>query len=281
MSQDPPNHQPDDDATRRVPRPDPEHGAGHGTGPQAAPEYGSGAQPEPGYGAGGPAYGPGPQAGPAYGSGPQPGVAHGSGPQPGTPYGPGPQPGPGYGAGPQSGGQGYGYGQQPPPPPGHQPGPGYQQPGYQQHGYGHQQPSAPGYPGSQGYQQPGPGHPGAYQRPPHRPGVYGPRPGTDDTTMAMLSHLLGLLVSWVGPLIIYLMKKDEAPYVRDQAAEALNFQITMFIGYVVAGILSIFLIGLFLFPIVWIVSLVFHIQAALATNRGENYRYPLSVRLIS
>ncbi|MBN6053020.1 DUF4870 domain-containing protein [Nonomuraea sp. RK-328] len=252
MSQDPPHHQPDDDATRRVSRPDPEPETGHGPGPQPAPGHGSGPQPGPGYGAGGPAYGPGPQPGPAYGSGPQPG----------PPYGSGPQPGPGYGAGPQSGGQGYGYGQQPPPPPD------YQQPGY-------------GYPGNPGYQQPGPGYANPYQRPPHRPGVYGPRPGTDDTTMAMLSHLLGLLVSWVGPLIIYMMKKDEAPYVRDQAAEALNFQITMFIGYVVAGILSIFLIGLFLFPIVWIVSLVFHIQAALATNRGENYRYPLSVRLIS
>ncbi|GAA3170061.1 DUF4870 domain-containing protein [Nonomuraea roseoviolacea] len=256
MSQDPPHHQPDDDATRRVPRPDPEPGAGHGHDPQAGPAYGSGSQPGP------PPYIP--EAG--YGTGPQSG-------------------GQSYGAGPQSGGQSYGYGQQPPPPPGYQP-PGYQQPGYQQSGYqqpgyGYQQPSAPGYPGNPGYQQPGPGYSNPYQRPPHRPGVYGPRPGTDDTTMAMLSHLLGLLVSWIGPLIIYLMKKDEAPYVRDQAAEALNFQITMFIGYVVAGILSIFVIGLLLFPIVWIVSLIFHIQAALATNRGENYRYPLSVRLIS
>ncbi|GAA2303728.1 hypothetical protein GCM10010149_61620 [Nonomuraea roseoviolacea subsp. roseoviolacea] len=256
MSQDPPHHQPDDDATRRVRRPDPEPGAAHGYDPQAGPAYGSGSQPGP------PPYIP--EAG--YGTGPQSG-------------------GQSYGAGPQSGGQSYGYGQQPPPPPGYQP-PGYQQPGYQQSGYqqpgyGYQQPSAPGYPGNPGYQQPGPGYSNPYQRPPHRPGVYGPRPGTDDTTMAMLSHLLGLLVSWIGPLIIYLMKKDEAPYVRDQAAEALNFQITMFIGYVVAGILSIFVIGLLLFPIVWIVSLIFHIQAALATNRGENYRYPLSVRLIS
>ncbi|MEV0149231.1 MULTISPECIES: DUF4870 domain-containing protein [unclassified Nonomuraea] len=247
MSQDPPQHQPDDDVTRRVPRPD------------------------------------------------QPGPASG------------PHPGPGYGSGPQSGGQGHGYGQQPPPPPGYQqpgyPGPGYSGPGYsgpgyqqpghpqsgphqpgpQQPGYGYQQPGhpPPGYPGSSGYQQPGYGYPPPPLRPPHQPGVYGPRPGTDDTTMAMLSHLLGLLVSWVGPLIIYMMKKDEAPYVRDQSAEALNFQITMFIGYVVAGILSIFVIGLFLFPVVWIVSLVFHIQAALAANRGENYRYPISVRLIS
>jgi uncharacterized Tic20 family protein len=155
-------------------------------------------------------------------------------------------PDPAYGSGPQPG---YAYGQPPTPPPG------YEQPGY-------------------GYAAP-------QQRPPYVPGVYGPRPGTDDTTMAMLAHLLGLLVSWIGPLIIYLMKREESPYVRDQSAEALNFQITMFIGYIVAAVLSFVLIGLVLFPIIWIVSLIFHIQAAMAANRGLNYRYPISIRMIS
>ena len=217
MSQDPPQQQPDDDATRRVNPAD------------IPPNYQQPGYQQPGYGSGPqqPGYGSGPQQ-PGYGSGPQ---QPGSGPQ---------QPG----SGPQ-----YGYGQPPTPPPG------YQQPGY-------------------GYQTP-------QQRPPHQPGVYGPRPGSDDTMMAMLAHLLGLLVSWIGPLIIYLMKKDEAPYVRDQAAEALNFQITMFIGYIVAGVLTFILIGIFLFPIIWIVSLIFHIQAALAANRGENYRYPISIRMVS
>ncbi|MFG2078424.1 DUF4870 domain-containing protein [Nonomuraea maritima] len=113
------------------------------------------------------------------------------------------------------------------------------------------------------------------------PGRYGPRPGTDDTTMAMLCHLLGLVLSWVGPLIIYLTKKDESPYVRDQAAEALNFQITMFIGYIVSGFLVIAFIGLLLLPAVWIVSLIFHIMAAMAANRGERYRYPISIRMVT
>ncbi|GGT13789.1 DUF4870 domain-containing protein [Nonomuraea spiralis] len=168
----------------------------------------------------------------------------------------------GQGSGPQ-----LGYGQQPGsrpdygPPPGSMPPP----PRYV--------PPPPGY-----GQPPGYGYPAAG---PYVPGRFGPRPGSDDTTMAMLSHLLGLLVSWVGPLIIYLMKKDESPYVRDQAAEALNFQITMFIGYMIAGVLTVVLIGLLLLPLVWIVSLIFHIQAALATNRGENYRYPFAIRLIT
>jgi uncharacterized Tic20 family protein len=113
------------------------------------------------------------------------------------------------------------------------------------------------------------------------PGRFGPRPGTDDNSMAMLAHLLGLLVSWIGPLIIYVMRKDQSPYVRDQAAEALNFQITMFIGYIVSAFLMVLFIGFLLLPAVFVVSLIFHIQAAMATYRGERYRYPISIRLIT
>jgi uncharacterized Tic20 family protein len=124
-----------------------------------------------------------------------------------------------------------------------------------------------------------PGGPFAHR--PHVPGTHGPRPGSDDTTMAMAAHLLGSLVSWVGPLILYLVKKDESPYVRDQSAEALNFQITMFLGYLAAGLLSVVLVGLLLLPVVWLVSLIFQILAAVSASRGENFRYPVSVRLIS
>lgn len=192
---------------------------------------------------------------------------------------------------PESGPQhpGYGYGQPPTPPPGYPPsgqqqGPGYPPPsGPQGPAYGQQGPP-PGYqqgppPGYQ--QQPPYGYSAPQPRPPHTPGVYGPRPGSDDTTMAMLSHLLGLLVSWIGPLVIYLIKRDESPYVRDQSAEALNFQITMFIAYMVCFVLAFVLIGFFLLPVVWLISLIFHIQAAIAANKGENYRYPMSIRLVS
>ncbi|MGW0193266.1 DUF4870 domain-containing protein [Nonomuraea sp. NPDC003201] len=245
MSQDPPQPPPpDDDATRFVPPSS--IPPGQGSGPQQP-----GSQPG--------VYGQQPGSEPHYG---QPGYGR----QPGSQAGYGQ---PAYGQ--------PGYGQ-----PGHGQ-PGYGQPGYGQPGHGQQ---------SQGYGPPPPGYGSAPQPPgygygygapgePYVPGRFGPRPGTDDTTMAMLSHLLGLLVSWVGPLIIYLMKKDESPYVRDQAAEALNFQITMFIGYVISGILTIIFIGLLLLPVVWILSLIFHIQAAMATNKGEPYRYPFAVRLIT
>ncbi|GAA3811999.1 hypothetical protein GCM10022226_35750 [Sphaerisporangium flaviroseum] len=182
---------------------------------------------------------------------------------------------PGYG---QQGYEQPGYGQ-----------PGYGQPGYGQQGYGQQGYGQPGY-GHQGYEQPGYGQPGyGHQgygpmgRPPepHVPGRYGPRPGSDDTTMSMLAHLLGLLTSFVGPLIIYLVKKDESPYVRDQAAEALNFQITLFIAYVVCTVLAFVIIGFLLMFVVWIGSLIMMIMASVAANRGENYRYPMNIRFVS
>ncbi|MGI5270028.1 DUF4870 domain-containing protein [Nonomuraea sp. CA-218870] len=247
------NQPPDDDATRRFPpgRPGQGYGPqpGHGQQPGAQPGYGQQPGSEP-YG-----YGQQPGSEPGYGYGQQPGSE------------------PGYGYGQQPGSEpGYGYGQQPWSQPGSPPD--YGRPGPQP-GYGYGQQPSPGYP------PPPYGHAAPHQRPQHVPGAYGPRPGTDDTSMAMLSHLLGLLISWVGPLIIYLMRRDESPYVRDQSAEALNFQITMFIGYMVSALLTIVLIGILLLPIVWIVALIFQIQAAIAAQRGENYRYPINIRLIT
>ncbi|MFF3438880.1 DUF4870 domain-containing protein [Streptosporangium sp. NPDC002721] len=202
---------------------------------------------------------------------PPPGQSHG---QPGQGYG---QPGQGHGQPDQSHGQpnqGYGqdqrYGGYPPPASpydagGHQGG--YQPgPGYPEHGAYNAYNS---YGAAQGY---------GYQAP---PGTYGPRPGSDDTTMAMLAHLLGLLTSFVGPLVLYLAKKDESPYARDQAAEALNFQLTVLIVYFVSWILAFVLIGFVLMFFLWIGSIVMTIVAAVAANRGETYRYPVNIRFVS
>ncbi|OUC91755.1 DUF4870 domain-containing protein [Streptosporangium minutum] len=203
-----------------------------------------------------PGYPPPPQPGytqPGYTS-PQPGQDH---TRPGHTQ---PQPGQGY---PQSG-QGY-------PPPAASP--------YGSDGHDYRR----GYQG--GYQEAYP-PPGAYGPPPGYgypapPGTYGPRPGSDDTTMAMLAHLLGLLTWFVGPLVVYFVKKDDSPYVRDQAAEALNFQLTLMIAYFVSWILAFVLIGFILMFVVWIGSITLMIVAAVAASRGERYRYPLNIRFIS
>lgn len=95
--------------------------------------------------------------------------------------------------------------------------------------------------------------------------------------MAMLAHLLGILTSFIGPLIIWLVKKDEKGYATAQSVEALNFQITVCILYV--G-LTITVIGAIIVPLVWIGAMVLSIIAGMKANDGENYRYPFALRLI-
>ena len=108
---------------------------------------------------------------------------------------------------------------------------------------------------------------------------------------AHLSALAGLVIgfNFVGPLIIYLIKKDEGdPFVRDQAAEALNFNLSFFIylavGSIVTFVLILVLIGLLLLPLLaamivaWV---VFVIIGAVRANNGELYRYPLTIRFVS
>lgn len=104
---------------------------------------------------------------------------------------------------------------------------------------------------------------------------------TDPKTMAMLAQLLGIFTGFLGPLIIYLVNGDKDPFVRHHSAEALNFQITLAIAYVVSFVLMIVLIGFLMFFVIWIASIVFMIQATIAANRGEWYRYPINIRLVS
>lgn len=113
------------------------------------------------------------------------------------------------------------------------------------------------------------------------PGPYiGPPPDKDATTMGMLAHLLGILLGFLGPLIIWLIKKDTSPFVNDQGKESLNFQLTLLIGYLIAVVTSCILIGMFIAPIVWIVGLVFAIMGTIKANNGEAYRYPFNIRFI-
>ncbi len=109
-----------------------------------------------------------------------------------------------------------------------------------------------------------------------------PAPSKDERTLALLSHLLGAVVCFPAPLIIWLVKKDTMPFVNDQAREALNFQITIMIAYVAASVASALTCGLggVLYPAVWIISLIFGIMGGLKANEGVAYRYPFTLRLI-
>jgi len=150
-------------------------------------------------------------------------------------------------------------------------------------------------PSDQGWGAPPPGPPPygqqawgqqqAWQAHPVQPGpglVGGQRYSlsSDERTMGMLSHLLGLF-SFLGPLVIFLTKGKESSFVRDQAAEALNFQLTLLLAYVVSMFLMLALIGFLLVPAVFIVHIVYGIIATMRANEGIAYRYPICIRLVS
>jgi len=102
----------------------------------------------------------------------------------------------------------------------------------------------------------------------------------DARVFGMLCHLLGILTWIVGPLIIWLIKREDDKFIDQHGKEALNFQITILIAYAVGGITAFACIGFFIMLAAWICNLVFCIMGAIKANNGEPYRYPVSIRLI-
>jgi uncharacterized protein len=102
----------------------------------------------------------------------------------------------------------------------------------------------------------------------------------DQRLWATLAHLGGLLFGFLAPLVVFLVTKDRGPFIRSQAAEALNFRITVDVGLVVSAMLTLVLIGFLGLVIIGIGSVVLQIIAAIAVNRGEDYRYPVNLRLV-
>lgn len=103
----------------------------------------------------------------------------------------------------------------------------------------------------------------------------------NDKNIAVLTHIGGIFFSFIPALIVWLLKKDDSAYLGAQAREALNFQITMIIAYMAAGVLVWVLIGFLLYPILWLANLVLCIMAAINVSKGEDYQYPFALRLIN
>jgi uncharacterized Tic20 family protein len=102
-------------------------------------------------------------------------------------------------------------------------------------------------------------------------------------TFAHLSGLLGLGVPFghlIGPLVIWLVKRDVMPFVDEQGKEAVNFQITVTIALFVAAATFCVGIGVVVLPLVAVGSVVLVIVAAVKANGGEHYRYPVAIRFI-
>ena len=102
----------------------------------------------------------------------------------------------------------------------------------------------------------------------------------DAKTLASLAHILGLFTWFVGPLLIWILKKDDHPFIEDQAKEALNFQITITLAHTISAILWCAVVGLFFSGAVFIFQVVMAIIATVSAGKGEYYRYPLTLRLV-
>ena len=108
----------------------------------------------------------------------------------------------------------------------------------------------------------------------------------EERQMAMFTHLaalFGLVFPFgniIGPLVLWLIKKDTMPFVNDQGKEALNFNITVSIATLVCLILFLIFIGYFLMVALWVLWFVFVIIATIKSGEGEAYRYPVTIRFI-
>ena len=105
---------------------------------------------------------------------------------------------------------------------------------------------------------------------------------SDERMWATLIHLGGILLAFIAPLIGLLVLGPRGPFVRAHSVEALNFQISILIYYVALIFVTIitFGIGGLLYIPLGILALIFMIMAAVAANRGEYYKYPLTITFI-
>jgi uncharacterized Tic20 family protein len=134
-------------------------------------------------------------------------------------------------------------------------------------------------PGQQPPQQP-------YQ--PAAPVAAAPLTEAEDRQWASFAHLGGIL-SFLPSLIIWLIFKDRGRLTAVEAKEALNFQITLAIGYVAINIVSVFLaavtfgigaiLSLLIF-VLWILGVIFSILGFTQAKDGQHYRYPYALRLV-
>lgn len=105
-------------------------------------------------------------------------------------------------------------------------------------------------------------------------------------TMGMLCHLLSLTAYisgvglFVGPLVVWLVKKDQYEFVNDQGKESMNFQITTLITALLGIATACIGIGFIILMLLGVVHLIFTIIATMSAYSGNRYRYPFCIRLI-
>lgn len=127
--------------------------------------------------------------------------------------------------------------------------------------------------------------------PPPRPSPYGPPggprlSGDQERTWASAAHWGALVASvvalaFLGPLVVLLVKGEESVWVRRQAVESLNFQLTVLVYGLVSLVLCLVLIGFLLLLVLGLAWLVLTILGAVRAANGDDFRYPLTIRMVS
>lgn len=98
------------------------------------------------------------------------------------------------------------------------------------------------------------------------------------------SALLGVFFHFpghlLGPLVVWLAKRDDSPEIDAHGKESLNFQISMLIYNVIAAVFCLILIGFFFLAVLWVLNAVLVIVASIQASDGKFYRYPMTIRFI-
>jgi uncharacterized protein len=117
--------------------------------------------------------------------------------------------------------------------------------------------------------------------------IRGATPTQEERTWGMIAHLSAFAVfvfplggNIIAPLIIWLTRRDTSAFVEAEAKEALNFNISVSLGWIVCGLLTFVLVGIPLGVVLFLCWLVMTIVAAIKASEGAGYRYPVSLRLV-
>lgn len=103
---------------------------------------------------------------------------------------------------------------------------------------------------------------------------------SDEKNMVVLLHALSFITGFLGPLIIWLMKREDSTLIDQQGKEVLNFHISFYIYTFVSALSMILFIGFIIFPIVMLIYLVLMIVGLVKALNGGQYNYPLTIQFL-
>lgn len=102
----------------------------------------------------------------------------------------------------------------------------------------------------------------------------------DDRTLAMMIYVISFFTAFIGPLIIWLLKKDESDFIDHHGREYFNFLISMTVYFIISAILIIVVIGIIMVIVLSIAVFVLTIVAAIKAFEGDYYRFPFIFRIL-